>query len=132
MDDGRLADVAEGVRTAIATYTHALDDGRTDDLVATYCPDGSCDMPGLGRHEGHDALREAYGGWKPVRPQRHLISNTLVTQWDDDEAQATSDFVFLLRGDHGWAVGVVGRYRDVLHRDGAVWRFHSRVAEFSA
>ena len=42
------ADVAEGVRAAIATYTQALDDGRTDDVVATFCPDGSCEMPGLG------------------------------------------------------------------------------------
>jgi hypothetical protein len=131
-DERSLADVAEGVRAAIANYTHALDDGRTDDIVATFCPDGSCDMPGLGRHQGHDALRQAYGTWKPVRPQRHLISNTLVTQWDDSEAQATSDFVFLIKGEAGWGVGVVGRYRDVLHGDGAVWRFHSRVVEFSA
>ena len=54
------ADVAEGVRAAIAAYTLALDDGRTDDIVATFCPDGSVDIPGMGAHEGHDALRDAY------------------------------------------------------------------------
>jgi hypothetical protein len=127
-----LSDVAEGVRAAIATYTHALDDGRTDDLVDTFCPDGLCDIPGLGRHQGHAALRQAYGRWEPTRPQRHLVLNTLVTHWDEDEAQATSDFVFLLNGEPGWAVQLVGRYHDVLHRDGGVWRFHSRTAEFSA
>ena len=133
MGDGHsLADAAEGIRAAIAAYTQALDDGRTDDVVATFCPDGLCDIPGLGRHQGHDALRQAYGQWQPTRPQRHLVLNTLVTHWDEGEARATSDFVFLLKGDPGWAVRLVGRYHDVLHRAGGVWRFHSRSAEFSA
>ena len=48
------AEVAEGVRAAIATYTQALDDGRTDDVVATFCPEGVCQIPGLGTHRGHD------------------------------------------------------------------------------
>jgi hypothetical protein len=127
-----LADAAEGIRAAIAAYTQALDDGRTDDVVATFCPDGLCDIPGLGRHQGHAALRKAYAQWQPTRPQRHLVLNTLVTHWDEGEARATSDFVFLLKGDPGWAVRLVGRYHDVLHRAGGVWRFHSRSAEFSA
>jgi hypothetical protein len=124
------AAVVEGVRAAIAAYTHALDDGRTDDVVATFCPDGVCDIPGLGTHEGHDALRAAYARWIPRRPQRHLVVNTLVTDWDDDEARATSDVVFLLQGDAGWQVQLVGRYHDSLHRDGTRWRFHHRRAEF--
>ena len=36
------AEVAEGVRATIATYTQALDDGRTDDVVATFCAEGIC------------------------------------------------------------------------------------------
>jgi ketosteroid isomerase-like protein len=125
-----LAEVAEGVRAAIGTYTQALDDGRTDDVVATFCPDGSTEMPGLGVFAGSAALREAYAGWKPTRPQRHLVLNTVVTSWDGDVAHATSDFVFVLKGEKRWGVELVGRYHDVLHRDGDAWRFHSRVAEF--
>ncbi|HEU5301166.1 MAG TPA: nuclear transport factor 2 family protein [Acidimicrobiia bacterium] len=125
-----FADVAEGIRAAIAAYTQALDDGRTDDIVATFCPDGAVDIPGMGTHEGHDALRDAYTRWKPRRPQRHLVVNTLVTEWDDHEARATSDVVFLLQGDAGWAVQVVGRYQDTLHHVDGTWRFHRRVAEF--
>jgi hypothetical protein len=124
------AEVAEGVRAAIAEYTQALDDGRTDELIATFCPDGWCDIPGLGRHEGHAALREAYSKWTPSRAQRHLVVNTLVNRWDDEEAHATSDFVFVLKGEQGWAVQVVGRYCDVLHWADGRWRFHSRVGEF--
>jgi len=125
-----FADVAEGVRATIAAYTQALDDGRTDDVVATFCPDGGCDIPGLGTYEGHDALRAAYAKWKPRRPQRHLVLNTLVTDWNEHEARAISDVVFLLHGDAGWAIQLVGRYDDTLHRDGDAWRFHRRTASF--
>jgi hypothetical protein len=124
------AEVAEGVRAAIAAYTHALDDGRTDDIVAAFCPDGVCDIPGMGTHVGHDALREAYSRWKPAQPQRHLVVNTLVTDWNDHEAKATSDVIFLLKGESGWAIQVVGRYQDTLHHDDGTWRFHHRAAEF--
>ena len=60
MTETTFAEVAEGVRATIAAYTQALDDGRTDDVVATFCPDGVCEIPGLGTHQGHDALRRAY------------------------------------------------------------------------
>ena len=47
-----------------------------------------------------------------------------------DEATAVSDVVFILLGDGGWDVKLVGRYKDMLHRDGALWRFHHRAATF--
>jgi hypothetical protein len=125
------AEVAEGVRTAMATYTQALDDGRTDDVVATFCPDGGCEIPGMGTHRGHEALREAYTRWEPKRPQRHLVLNTLVVTWNDAEATAVSDVVFLLLDDSGWSVQLVGRYHDTLHHhDDGTWRFHHRTATF--
>jgi SnoaL-like domain len=126
----RYADVVEGVRAALAAYTQALDDGRTDDVVATFCPDGAIEIPGLGTHEGHEALRAAYARWAPRRPQRHLVLNTLVGEWDEREATASSDVVFVLEGKSGWAIQLVGRYHDVLHNDGGTWRFHRRVAAF--
>ena len=115
-----FAEVAEGVRAALAAYTQALDDGRTDDVVATFCPDGAIEIPGLGTHRGHDALRQAYENGTPKRPQRHLVLNTLVTEWGETEATAISDVVFLLLGESGWAVQLVGRYHDVLHTTTAV------------
>lgn len=130
MDEATYAEVVEGIRATIAAYTQALDDGRTDDVVATFCPDGVCEIPGMGTHAGHDALRAAYATWKPRRPQRHLVVNTLVTDWNDREADAISDVIFMLHGDAGWAVQVVGRYHDTLHYDDGTWRFHRRAAEF--
>ena len=128
--DTTFADVAEGVRATLAAYTQALDDGRTDDVVATFCPDGVCDIPGMGTYKGHDALRAAYAGWAPRRPQRHLVLNTHVTGWSSDEAEAISDVIFILKGESRWAIQLVGRYHDTLHRDGGTWRFHHRVATF--
>ena len=126
------ADVAEGVRATIATYTQALDDGRTDDVVATFSPDGVCEIPGLGTHAGHDALRSAYSKWEPKRAQRHLILNTLVAVVDDTGATAVSDVVFLLLGRSGWTIQLVGRYHDILHFEEGSWRFRRRTATFVA
>ena len=127
---GDFADVVEGVRAALAAYTQALDDGRTDDVVATFCADGACDIPGLGTHEGRDALRAAYAKLTPRRAQRHLVLNTHVTDWNEREATAVSDVVFLLLVESAWQIQLVGRYRDVLHLDGTTWRFHRREATF--
>jgi hypothetical protein len=124
------AEVSAGVGAALAAYTQALDDGRTDDVVATYCAEGSCDIPGLGSHAGHDALRAAYAKVAPRVAQRHLVLNTLLTAWDEHEARATSDVVFLLHTEGAWQILLVGRYHDVLHRRDVTWRFHHRQAEF--
>ena len=124
------AEAAEGIRRTIAAYTQALDDGRTDDVVATFCPDGGCDLPGMGALHGHDDLRAAYAKVQPRVPQRHLVLNTHITEWDEHEAAAISDVVFLLRREDGWAVLLVGRYTDTLHCDDGTWRFHHRTATF--
>jgi hypothetical protein len=123
--------VDAGVRAAIAAYTHALDDGRTDDVVATFCADGACDIPGLGAHAGTEELRGAYARVVPRLPQRHLVLNTLITSWSEHEAEATSDVVFLLLRDGAWSTMLVGRYEDVLRReDDGAWRFARRTASF--
>jgi hypothetical protein len=126
------AQVAEGVRTTIAAYAQALDDGRTDDVVATFCPDGSCEIPGMGTHRGHEALHQAYSRWKPQRPQRHLVFNTVVTKGNNGEATAISDVIFVLLEGSGWTIKLVGRYHDLLHLEDGTWRFHHRAATFVA
>lgn len=121
------AEAIEGVRRTIAEYTQALDDGRTDDVLATYADDGVFDMPGLGRIAGVDALAATYAGWKPRAPQRHMVLNTLLTSWSDSSAEAVSDVVFVVRGkDGGWSVQFVARYLDTLHLVGDRWLFAER------
>jgi hypothetical protein len=95
-----------------------------------FTPDGVSDIAGVGTFEGRDALRTAYTGFVPTRPQLHLVSNTVITSWTDDEATAISDLAFFQRGSSGWAVRIVGHYNDIFrHHDGA-WRFQRRVTTF--
>lgn len=128
-----FAEVCNGVRQLVAQYAQALDDGRTDDVVDTFCSDGVVDIPGLGSHQGHEAIRTAFAAVEPKAPQRHLVLNTVVTEWDDKgaTASAVSDLVFLAKHDNRWSVAMVGRYHDTLHREGDTWRFHHRRCEFA-
>ena len=102
-----------------------------NDIVATFCADGTASFPGLGTPSGHEELRAAYAKAAPRIPQRHLVFNTLITDWDDTSARAVSDVVFLLLVDEKWRVQVVGRYQDELRREAdGEWRFASRAATF--
>ncbi|MEU1302556.1 nuclear transport factor 2 family protein [Streptomyces shenzhenensis] len=124
--------VAAGVRAAIGAHTRAQDAGRTDDIVALYVPDAVLEVPGLAPVEGHDALREAFKGWAPAKPQLHLVSNTVITSWTEEEATAVSDVVFFQRGESGWAVQLVGRYDDTLRCQDGAWRFRRRTTTYQA
>ena len=120
------------MRATLAAYAQALDDGRTEDVLATFCDDGSVDIPGMGSHEGREALRgcvrQVDAPPAPTARDRQHAHH----RWDDHEAEAVSDLVFLLKGEAGWVVQVVGRYHDLLHHEGDTWRFHSRRAEFAS
>ena len=69
-----LADVDAGVRAALAAYTHALDDGRAEDVVATFCPDGVVDIPAVMRllgergFEGPVVVEQDLANDSPVPP----------------------------------------------------------------
>jgi len=130
MDTSTEAAVAAGVQAAVAAYAQALDSGRTDDVVALFCPDGVAEIAGQGSFAGHDAIRKAYGGFVPKRPQLHLMGNTVVTSWTEDTATAVSNLVFFGHGASGWTVQLVGRYDDTLHRHDGKWLFHRRVTTF--
>jgi hypothetical protein len=59
------------------------------------------------------------------------VLNTLVTDWNDDEAHVSSDVVFCFQGDSGWKIQMVGRYQDTFHHDDGTWRIHHRLATFT-
>ncbi|PBC49214.1 hypothetical protein CJ179_14255 [Rhodococcus sp. ACS1] len=126
------AEVTEGVRRAIAAYCHALDDGRVDDLVALFTSDGRSALPGMDTVEGHDALRDLYRALVPQAPQRHLVFNTVISNREDGRIGAVSDLVFLTKSESGWTITLVGRYEDLLRREGEYWRFEHRALAFTA
>jgi hypothetical protein len=124
-----FAGAVAGLRDTIAAYALAVDDGRTGDVVMTFCPDGSAEIPGFEVAVGHDALRAMFARMKPRRPSRHLVVNTHVTEWDGPWATAISDLVVLGQDEPGWAIKLVGRYRDLFHYADGGWRFHARKLE---
>ena len=127
---GNFADVSAGVTAVLAEYVHALDDGRTDDVVATFREDGVMEIEGMGTFSGTDELSSAYAGWVPRVPQRHMVLNAHVTDLGDGRARSVSDVVLLVRGADGWGVTMVGRYDDELVEEGGTWRFLRRSATF--
>jgi 3-phenylpropionate/cinnamic acid dioxygenase small subunit len=125
------AQVAVGVQATLAAYARALDNGRTDEVVALFRPDGIAEIAGMGTFQGHDAIREIYAGLVPAQPQLHLVTNTVISSWNDHEVAATSNFTFLQRGESGWVVPVTGRYEDVFHKDDdGTWRIFSRTTTY--
>jgi ketosteroid isomerase-like protein len=124
--------VMAGVQSVIAEHAQAQDDGRTDDIMKLYCHDGVLEVPGMGTYEGADAIRAAWDAWKPRTPQRHIVTNTLVTEWSDHQARATSDVVFVQKGESGWGVQMVARYHDSFRREGNRWLLSRREDEYIA
>ncbi|MFD7941400.1 nuclear transport factor 2 family protein [Streptomyces sp. NPDC059755] len=124
------ASVAAGVHRAVAAYAQALDAGRTDDLADLFAPDGVAEIAGMATFEGQNAIREGFAGFAPAAPQLHLVANTVLTSYTDEEATAVSDLAFFQRGESGWTVQLVGRYDDTLGLHDGVWKFRRRVTTF--
>jgi uncharacterized protein (TIGR02246 family) len=124
--------VSAGIHATIAAHAHAQDDGRTDDLVALYTPDGVVVVPGVATLEGAEEIRTAFEKWKPKVPQRHMVANILVTQWNDKEAKAISDVVYLTLGDGVWTVQIVARYQDTFRYTDGTWLLSRRADEYVA
>ena len=124
------AQVFAGVYTTIAAHAQAQDAGNTDAIMALYTPDAVLEVPGMGAYQGADVIRAAWDDWKPKGLQRHLPVNIVITDWDDEQARATTDVVYIAQGDSGWSVQIVARYLDEFRRDGEKWLLSRRADEF--
>ncbi|MFF0815054.1 nuclear transport factor 2 family protein [Rhodococcus sp. NPDC003318] len=134
MSKGTLtyAEVSAGVQATLATYTQSLDSGRFDDVLATFIADGVLEIPDFDLvAEGHDALRAYYVSTDGKGALRHVVANSLVSEQQDGKVDVSSDLLVLRKGDTGWALLMVGTYRDTLRLDEGVWRFQRRTLSFS-
>ena len=57
-------------------------------------------------------------------------SEKVITDWDDKEARATTDVVFLAQREASWAVQIVARYHDVFRPVGGRWLISRRADEY--
>ncbi|MEU6539120.1 nuclear transport factor 2 family protein [Streptomyces sp. NPDC047000] len=119
-----------GVQSVIAAYAHAIDAGDADTVAGLFTEDGVSEIAGQGTFQGREAIREAYGAFKPQAPQLHLVGNTVLTSSPGEEVTATSNLVFFARGEEGWAVRLVGGYEDTVVLVDGAWQFRKRVTSF--
>jgi ketosteroid isomerase-like protein len=124
------AEVFAGVYATVAAHAQHQDAGNTDGIMALYTPDAVLEVPGMGVYDGAEAIRAAWDDWKPKGLQRHMPVNVVITDWDDEEARATTDVVFIAQGEGGWSVQIVARYYDVFRQAGGKWLFSRRADEY--
>src|SRR5260370_12444732 len=69
----------EKVRELYARFCHSIDEGRYEEWVNTFTPDGVFDSPVAGRHAGHEGLRKFTQALAASEMgnavQRHLVTN---------------------------------------------------------
>ncbi|MCX4815255.1 nuclear transport factor 2 family protein [Streptomyces sp. NBC_01239] len=130
------AEVYAGVRTTIGAHAQAQDDGRVEDMAAWYVPDAVMEIPGIATLKGPEAIAEAFTqpGWRADQdhPQRHLVTNTVLTSWSDHEARATSDVTLIRHDGSTWSIVIVARYHDEFLQSDGRWLLRHRRDEYLA
>ena len=119
------------IRELVARYNYAIDEGRPDDWVATFVPDGTFESTALGKHTGPAALHAFATGYSAAVTGRHCTTD-FVIDLDGDEARARC-YLVLINNAGTPAVSVTAVYDDVLRRTADGWRFvHRKVTPDTA
>jgi ketosteroid isomerase-like protein len=109
------------IRELTARYNYAIDEGRADEWVATFVPDGTFHSTALGKHTGTDALREFATGYSAAFTGRHCTTDYVVEVNGDDAKQRC--YLIVVNNAATPAIGVTAVYEDVLRRTADGWRF---------
>jgi ketosteroid isomerase-like protein len=124
----RLEDLHE-IGQLRARYCQYLDDGRWDDLVELFTPDGA--FVGLSAVSGRAELRAFFAGLQegPLQAWWHFSSNeTIDLDGDAATGQCWLDQPCVVDGEAHIAAG---RYADRMRRcDDGRWRFEERKVSF--
>jgi ketosteroid isomerase-like protein len=116
-----------------ARYGQLVDDRRFADLGELFCQDAVWEADPI-RFEGRAAIVAGFEQIEPPEPGmvKHLTFSPVI-EGDGDEVRAWADAIALTVGKPGEAstVVAVGRYHDVLRKEGDRWRFAHRVFVYS-
>lgn len=120
----------DAIRRMLVECSMLLDAGDWDGWAEHYDEDGVHAVPAASFEvRGRGAIRRWMAAtYRWANTGRHIVTNPLITI-DGDRAEAVSEVVFLVRGDDGPEVGLVGRYHDVLRKTDR-WRFERRESRF--
>src|SRR5215207_10118644 len=126
----RLADELE-IRELVARYNYAIDEGRPEEWVATFVPDGTFESTALGTHAGAEALHTFAIGYIAAFTGRHCTSD-FVIDIDGDEATSRC-YLIAVNNTVAPIISTTAVYDDVLRRTPDGWRFvHRKVSPDTA
>jgi hypothetical protein len=133
MDDAaaqRLADQL-AIRELVARYNYAIDEGRPEEWVATFVPDGTFESSALGKHTGPEGLLAFAKGYIAAFNGRHCTSD-FVVEVDGDEARSRC-YLIAVNNTAAPIVSATAVYEDQLRRTPDGWRFvHRKVVPDTA
>lgn len=120
------------IRSTIAAYCQACDDGRFDDYAACFTDDAEVVLAGATVATGREQIKEWIArGQPPDKRGKHVTVNPLIVVADDlTSASASTDYLFVGRTSEGPRVTVAGRYQDVLRPVGGHWLLARREITF--
>jgi len=120
------------IRELVARYNYAIDEGRPEEWVATFVPDGTFESSALGSHTGEEALLAFAKGYIEAFPGRHCTSD-FVVDVDGDDARSRCYLIAVNNGGVPPTILATAVYEDVLRRTPDGWRFvHRKVAPDTA
>ena len=126
----RLADEL-AIRELVARYNYAIDEGRPEEWVATFVPDGTFESTALGTHTGPEALHTFAAGYIAAVTGRHCTSD-FVIDIDGDEARSRC-YLIAVNNAAAPIISATAVYDDVLRRTPDGWRFvHRKVSPDTA
>jgi hypothetical protein len=126
----RLADQLE-IRELVARYNYAIDEGRPEEWVATFVPDGTFESTALGTHSGPQGLHDFAVGYIAAFTGRHCTSDFTV-DIDGDDARSRC-YLIAVNNAGPPSILATAVYDDVLRRTADGWRFvHRKVAPDTA
>jgi 3-phenylpropionate/cinnamic acid dioxygenase small subunit len=116
----------EKVRELFARFCHSIDEGRYEEWVGTFTPDGVFDSPVAGRHAGRAGLlkftRDLAASDMGKATQRHLVTN-LIISLEDDRGTALCNLTVYVTRDGATSLLLVGGYNTELRKVGGEWYF---------
>jgi hypothetical protein len=119
------------IRELVARYNYAIDEGRPEEWVATFVPDGTFESSALGKHTGPEALLTFAKGYIAAVTGRHCTSD-FVIDIDGDEARSRC-YLIAVNNAAAPIISATAVYEDVLRRTPDGWRFvHRKVTPDTA
>ena len=115
----------EAIKQLKARYCSVCDDNHNpDEITKLFAEDGTWEGEGLGKHQGHAAIRALFEGFqKRISFSQHNVMNPVI-RVDGDTAKGAWYFLgpFTFRKGNR-AMWLAARYEEDYVREGGQWKF---------